>query len=244
MDEVGWRSGELLGLDLETTGIRRHVDVPVSFALVRFAGGRVVERRSGLIDPGRSIPAAATAIHGITTEHARGEGMALPAALELVAEAVLGAGAAGVPVVGMNLSYDLSMVDHQLRSYSGAGLLEAGWRGPALDVLVLDRRLDRYRPGARRLGNLCAHYGVVLTRAHEASADAEAAVTVLLALCDRFPHLAAMELAELTRLQATWHREWVARVAARRAEVGDAPLEDGADEWPLARPAELALGHP
>lgn len=238
----GWLTGELLGLDLETTGVRRHGDVPVSFALVRVAGGRVLGRRSGLVDPGRAIPAGATAIHGITTERARREGIGLPRAVELLAEGVLAAGEAGVPVVGMNLSYDLSMLDHQLRRCTGGGLLEAGWGGPALDVLVLDRRLDRYRPGTRRLGSLCTHYGVTLTSAHEAGADAEAAVAVLLALCDRFPELTAIELGELTRLQAGWHREWVARAAARRAETGGGPLEVGAEEWPVARPAELAAG--
>ncbi len=244
MGEGGWPSGTLLGLDLETTGVRRHGDVPVSFALVRYETGRAVARRSGIVDPGRPIPAGATAVHGITTERARREGMPLRAALELLRDALVEAGRTGVPVVGMNLSYDLSLLDHQLLVLTGAGLREAGWDGPVLDLLVLDRHLDRYRRGKRQLAHLCAHYAVALGSAHEAGADAEAAVLVLLALCERFPELAHLKLAELTRSQATWHRDWAADLAAHRARDGlplDVPHDDG---WPVARDGRLGARPP
>lgn len=243
MGRDGWHTGALLGLDLETTGVRRHGDVPVSFALVRVDGGQVTGRRAGLVDPGRAIPAAATAVHGITTERARREGMALGHALELLLGALLEAAADGVPVVGMNLSYDLSMLDHQLRLVTGSGLVDAGWDGPVLDVLVLDRHLDRYRPGKRQLAHLCAHYAVALDAAHEAGADAEAAVRVLLALCARYPDLATVEPAELTRRQASWHREWAERFAATRPAAASgqpaAPHDPAEGDWPVARPAPL-----
>lgn len=239
MAERSWWHGQLLAIDLETTGVQRHGDVPVSFALVRVAAGQVVERRLALVDPERPIPAAATAVLGISTEQARRDGLPLRAAVELLAEELLEAAEAGVPVVGMNLAYDLSLVDHQLRSCTGTGLAEAGWRGPALDVLVLDRHLDRHRAGGRRLVHLCEHYGVSLTAAHQAGADAEAAVLVLLALCDRYPVLPATGLAELTAQQATWHRSWVERVAAARAAAGGAPLAADEGDWPLARPAPV-----
>lgn len=63
-----WPSGELLGFDLETTGIDRFKDVPVSYALVYAVAGRIRVSWSGLIDPDRDIPEEATAAHGITTE--------------------------------------------------------------------------------------------------------------------------------------------------------------------------------
>ena len=72
-----WTSGEVLGLDFETTGIDRFNDVPVSYALVSVVDGVLVRSWSGLIDPGREIPADATEVHGITTERARAEGMPL-----------------------------------------------------------------------------------------------------------------------------------------------------------------------
>ena len=72
-----WPTGELLGLDFETTGVDRFNDVPVSYALVSVVEGIVIRSWSGLIDPGRDIPPGATAVHGISTERARDEGMPL-----------------------------------------------------------------------------------------------------------------------------------------------------------------------
>lgn len=233
----GWHTGELLGFDLETTGVRRHGDVPVSFALVRVVAGQVVERVRGLVDPGCEIPAAATAVHGITTTRARQEGMPLGKALVLLGAALGEAADRGTPVVGMNLAYDLSMLDHQLRLEHGTGLLERGWAGPALDVLVLDRHLDRFRPGKRRLAHLCAHYAVTLEAAHEAGADAEAAVLVLLALCERYPSVRELDVWELTRLQAEWHREWAWRHHEWLTSQGRRGLAPADADWPLARVA-------
>src|SRR5271157_1238225 len=84
LDGVGtWTSGEVLGLDFETTGVDRFNDVPVSYALVLVVRGIVVTSWSGLIDPGREIPAEATEVHGISTERARTEGMPLREAIGL-----------------------------------------------------------------------------------------------------------------------------------------------------------------
>ena len=95
LDSVGgWPTGEVLGLDFETTGIDRFNDVPVSYALVSVVEGVVVRSWSGLIDPGRDIPPEATAVHGISTERAREEGMPLHAAISLVSDAVVAASGA------------------------------------------------------------------------------------------------------------------------------------------------------
>ncbi|MCU1491497.1 MAG: polymerase subunit epsilon [Acidimicrobiaceae bacterium] len=230
---AGWHGGSLLGLDFETTGIDRRMDVPVSYALVPVVAGLPGEPQAALVDPGRSIPADATAIHGITTERARAEGQPLRDAVLEVAEAVLAAGRSGTPLVGMNLCFDLSILDHQLRALTGSGLAERGWRGPVLDVLVLDRHLDRYRKGKRRLEHLCAHYAVSIQRSHEAGADAMAAVGVLLALCERFPNLLEVELEELTEHQASWHREWATDYDAWRARSGLSRLDLDDFDWPL-----------
>lgn len=228
-----WHWGELLALDLETTGVDRRSDVPVSFALLAVSGGAVYERRVELIDPGREIPPEATAIHGITTDRARDEGRALPEAVGLLAEALFEAAARKVPIVGMNLAFDLSILDHQLRRLQGLGLVERGWRGPVLDVLVLDRHCDRYRKGKRRLAHLCAHYEVASGTCHEAGADAEAAVGVLLALCRRYPALLGLEPTDLTRHQASWHREWARGYHAWRVRSGLPGLLPDDFSWPL-----------
>ena len=177
-----WTAGEVFGFDFETTGIDRFNDVPVSYALVHVVGGVVLRSWSGLIDPGREIPVGATEVHGITTERARDEGMPLREAIGLVTDAVLSASRRGVPLVGMKLDYDLTILDTQAMRLGGRGIVERGWCGPVLDCVVIDRHFDRYRKGRRTLVNLCELYGIDITNAHDASADAIASVEVLFAL--------------------------------------------------------------
>lgn len=231
---TSWVDGELLCFDLETTGTDRFSDVPVSLALLRFAGGVVVERTVGLIDPGRPIPAEATAVHGITTEQARRDGMALHAAIELVAGGLVNASRRGVPVVGVKLDYDLTMVDVLCRAADGRGLPERGWSGPVLDALVLDRHVDRYRKGRRTLVDLCQHYGVSIDRAHSADGDAAAAAAVLLSMAGRYEELSEASLNELHLGQVEYHREWVVSYDEWRRGRGLEPLDPRESSWPLA----------
>jgi DNA polymerase III subunit epsilon len=159
-----WTAGEVLGFDFETTGVDRFNDVPVSYALVLAVEGVVLTSWSGLVDPGREIPAEATAVHGISTERARTEGMPLDEAIALVADAVVAASRRGVPLVGMKLDYDLTILETQARVLLGPGIVDRGWRGPVLDAVVLDRHFDRYRKGRRTLAHLCAEYGIDIGR--------------------------------------------------------------------------------
>jgi DNA polymerase-3 subunit epsilon len=128
--------GEVLGFDFETTGVDRFNDVPVSYALVTLMAGERVATSAGLIDPGRAIPSGATEVHGISTERARAEGMPLNEAMEMIAAAVVSASVRGVPLVGMKLDYDLTILDTQSRTLCGRGLPERGWCGPVLDAVA------------------------------------------------------------------------------------------------------------
>ena len=229
-----WHEGELVGFDLETTGVDRFSDVPVSFALLRVDGGAVVHREAGLIDPGRPIPEGATAIHGITTAQARGEGQPLDESVTMLADALVAASEREVPVVGMNVEYDLTILDVQCRRLDGRGLAERGFTAPVLDALVLDRHFDRFRKGRRRLGDLCAHYQVTIVNAHDASADAEATVGVLAAMCRQFPELCAQPPADLHRSQIQWHRQWATSYDTWRQKRGLEPLDPRDFDWPLA----------
>jgi len=229
-----WVDGELLSFDLETTGTDRFSDVPVSLALLRLSRGVVLERTVGLVDPGRPIPDEATAVHGITTEQARRDGMALHAAIELVADALVDASRRGVPVVGVKLDYDLTMVDVLCRAIDGRGLPERGWTGPVLDALVLDRHVDRYRKGRRTLVDLCELYGVTIGRAHSADCDAAAAAAVLLAMAGRYEELSGASLNELHLGQVEYHREWVVSYDEWRRGRGLESLDPREESWPLA----------
>ena len=238
--EAPWRE-HLLAFDLETTGVDRFADVPVSYAFVEVRAGVAVKRDGSLVDPGREIPPGATAVHGITSERARREGVPLGIAVRRIAETLLEASSDGVPVVGMKLDYDLTMVDSCYRRETGRGLADNGFRGPVLDALVLDRHLDRYRRGRRTLVDLCAHYGVFIEQAHDASADAKAAAEVVLALCDRYPELRRVSPGELFVSQQGWHRAWVESFAQWRSHKGLHPMDDEDAAWPIAS-APRALG--
>jgi DNA polymerase-3 subunit epsilon len=231
---VPWPHGELLGFDLETTGVDRFSDVPVSFALTTWREGVVVESSTHLIDPGREIPEGASAIHGISTERARSEGWPLAETVVLIADHLIEASRRGVPVTGIKLDYDLTMLDVQCRAVDGRGLAERGWTGPVLDALVLDRRLDRYRRGRRTLGHLCLHYGVEIGQAHDALADAQASIGVLLAMSRRFPELFGADPSELYAAQVGWHREWTRSYDAWRRSDGQTPLDPREWIWPVA----------
>jgi DNA polymerase-3 subunit epsilon len=229
-----WVTGEMLGFDFETTGVDRFHDVPVSYALVTVVAGEVVSTASGLIDPGRDIPAGATAVHGISTERARDEGMPLAEAMDVITDVVVSASQRGVPIVGMKLDYDLTILDTQATRLSGRGLAARGWNGPVLDAVVLDRHVDKYRKGSRTLAALCGLYGVEILNAHDASADAIASVGVLLALGARYRELRNSELGALHQSQIDWHRDWAEGYDKWRVGKGMTPMDARDYLWPLA----------
>jgi len=235
-----WVTGEVLGFDFETTGVDRFNDVPVSYALVHAVAGRILVTWSGIIDPGRDIPEEATAVHGITTERARTDGMPLEQAIGLVSDAVVSAGRRGVPLVGMKLDYDLTILEVQAQRLVGIGPVGLGWHGPVLDAIVLDRHYDRYRKGRRTLADLCDHYGVELGNAHDACADAIASIRVLYALAARRRELRTGNPATLHRAQVHWHRQWAIGYDEWRMSEGMIPIDPRDYVWPVAPRASSA----
>ena len=231
-----WHDGPLVGFDTETTGVDVAGDRIVTAAVVRrdATGTRV---RTWLVDPGIAIPEAATAVHGISTEQARAAGRPPREALEEIASALVATWRAGIPVVVFNACYDLSLLDAELRRNGLPTVPQRLGRaaGPVIDPLVLDRAEDRYRCGKRRLGDMCALYGVATPEAlHAAHVDVAATLDLLDRLVDRFPHLADLDLATLQAYQEHAHLAWAASFNAWRDEQGlSGP---GAEpDWPVRR---------
>jgi DNA polymerase-3 subunit epsilon len=233
-----WLNGSLLAFDIETTGLDVDRDVPVSVAFVRAEGRRIVKRASFLVDPGCQIPEAAVAVHGITTEMARTDGVPLDVAARRIAGSLHKAAAAHTPVVVMNGRFDLSMSDSLCIRQGLGGLEDLGLL--VVDVLVLDRHVDRYRRGQRTLTALCEHYGAALLNAHDAASDASATLRVLGKMMDCYPEIADTEIKELTALQSDWYREQVQSLVEYRARVGQPPLDDADESWPFRGSRALA----
>ena len=227
-----WIDGELLAFDLETTGVDKFEDVPVSFALVWFEDHEVVRTRAELVNPEREIPEGASAIHGISTERAMAEGLAMSDAVSEVADALLDASRRGVPVVGFNLQYDLTMIDARLKVLRRPGLLESGWRGPVLDPMVIERFLDGRLFGTK-LSNVCSDYGVVNEAAHDAAGDAIASLRVLEGQTKKYHRLLATDLERMTVVQSEWHAAWASEMDAYLSSKGGGIRTDEFD-WPLA----------
>ena len=221
---------DLLGVfDLETTGIDVETSRIVSAHVgVIDASGAVVEERTWLADPGIDIPAQASAVHGITTERARAEGR--PAA-EVVAEVV----AALEDLVGRalaitiyNAPYDLSLLHHEAVRHGVAPLHEPV---PIIDPLVLDRAVDKYRKGKRTLEAAAAFYGVDLTDAHDAGADAVAAGRIAQALAGKYGAQLAIAGADLHALQVGWCAEQSASFQDYMRRTKD-PAFTSSGAWP------------
>lgn len=202
-----WHTEPLLAWDLETTGVNVETARIVTAAVVRTEG----DQRLWLADPGIDIPAEATAVHGVTTEQARLNGRRAVTVVGEIAQTLVRHMAAGTPVIAMNASYDLTVLDRELRRYGLATLDELLGRpvGPVIDPLVLDRAADKYRPGSRKLEALCAHYGIHLGEAHTAGADAQAALDVALKIAEKYPEL-QVAAERLHTWQVAWYERWAA----------------------------------
>ena len=219
---MSWIDGPLLGFDTETTGIDTQTDRIVTAALVR-RDATGTHRRTWLIDPGVEIPQVASAIHGITTAEARAHGARPVDALEEIAATIADALTAGTPLVAYNASYDLSILDAELRRHGLTTIPErtGGPTEPVIDPLVLDRHEDRYRRGKRKLVDLCGVYAVVDPGTlHTADADVVATLDVLAQLVARFPHLAELDLAHLHARQVAAHRVWAEGFNSWRSSQG------------------------
>ncbi|BBB00827.1 putative DNA polymerase III epsilon subunit [Actinacidiphila reveromycinica] len=206
---MAWHEDLLVGFDLETTGTDPRQARIVTAAVTEVKAGEPVRHRGWLADPGVPIPAETTAIHGVSTARATAEGRPAAEVVAEVADALRGYWAARVPVVVYNAPFDLTLLDEELARYALPRLTAGdGTAGPVIDPLVIDRALDRYRRGKRTLEAACGVYGVVLDGAHEAGADALAAVRVARALALRFAEAGEADLWELQERQREWYAAW------------------------------------
>ncbi|ANW21799.1 3'-5' exonuclease [Streptomyces clavuligerus] len=240
---MAWHGEPLVGFDLETTGTDPREARIVTAAVVEARAGEPVRRRTWLADPGVRIPAQASAIHGITSERAAAEGRPAREVADEVAAELCGYWARGVPVVAYNAAFDLSLLAAEIRRYGLPSLSDRlGGRptGPVIDPYTIDRAVDRYRKGKRTLEAVSAEYGVPLEDAHDATADALAAVRVAGALALRHPSVAALDPARLHERQIVWYAEWAADFQAflRRKGEADAVVDP---HWPLREPAPLTV---
>lgn len=214
----------MLAIDLETTSADPEHARIVTAAAVLVDGGRVIER-SWLSDvDGHEIPAQATAIHGVTTARAYAEGRPAREVIWGVLEAIT-TRPSGASVVAFVARYDLTVIDREAHRHGLPGLNVS----QVVDPHVIDKHLDRYRPGPRTLAATCAHYQrdrslLDLDAAHSATADALAAARLAYVL-GRWGRVIRrvrneQEAAELAGLEARWEAVRCDLSALHEAQAG------------------------
>ncbi|MFH1809227.1 MAG: 3'-5' exonuclease [Pseudomonadota bacterium] len=161
-------------LDLETTGTSLVEDRVVEIAIVTLYPDGHRERWVTRVNPGRSIPAASSAIHGIRDEDVRESPR-----FEQIAPEVLRM-LTDVDVGGYNaLRFDLPLLQ---KEFERAGVAPREPLRHVVDPQVIFHRMEpRDLSAAVRL--YCGHE---LVDAHGALADAEATLDVLLAQVEHY----------------------------------------------------------
>lgn len=216
--------------DTETTGLDlREARIVTACVVELGADGNVVGQNvEWLADPEIEIPEVAAAVHGVTTEFARANGRPAAEVVAEVLDALRGFMQRGIPVVAYNAPYDFTILKYEALRH---GLEPIAEPFPILDPLVIDKAVDRYRKGKRRLENAAEVYGVALDDAHNATADAIAAGRVMQAIATRFAEKLPADVAELHKLQQTWADQQAESFAQWLREKGETVVADSG--WPI-----------
>ena len=173
-------------LDTETTGLDARTARVVQIGALRFAGGSTeyTEKFERLVNPGISIPRAASAIHGISDAQVQQEPKFAAVAPEL--EAFVGSAV----LIGHTTSYDVTVLKEE---YARAG---RPWSAPrTLDVRIL---AEFVQPTLAQydLERLCAWLGIEIQDRHTAMGDAVATARVFGALVPLLRQRGVRTLAE------------------------------------------------
>jgi DNA polymerase-3 subunit epsilon len=232
-----WTLRPMMAVDTETTSAdpmsARIVTACVS--MIDLVDTVKVETRTWLLDPEIEIEEGAAEVHGITTEKARAEGQNYAKGYAEIRSAIESGWANGYLACLYNAAFDLTLIDQEGRRLGYDKLAV----GNVIDGFVIDRALDPYRKGRRRLENACEHYGVKLDGAHQADADAIAAARLAWKLPRVYGELVKLTPEELHRRQVKWHFE-------RQADFKKYLVSQGKDasdvngDWPVRQTLKVA----
>lgn len=223
-----WSQSRLVGFDLETTGVDPSTARIVTAAFVESTNNS----RTWLADPGVEIPEPARAVHGITTEFAQANGAPVADVVAELCTVLADLRSEGAVVVGHNIVYDLSVMAAEVKRHQPhidfAALLPT-----IVDTFVLDKRVEQFRRGKRTLTETAKRWKVTLLDAHDAAADALAALDISRALAESSEEIANLTRAEVMAAQGDWKRAQAADLQSWLRKKGNAEaVVDGS--WPMS----------
>ena len=234
---LSWHELPRASFDLETTGRDPQLARIVTASIILVNGsGDVLTHHEWLVDPGVEIPDEAAAIHGISTEKARNEGIPAAEAVSQISTVLTDTFAAGIPVLAFNAAYDFTVLAREAERHGCTAPVPF----PVIDPYILDKQADRFRRGKRTLTAMAEHYSVAFENAHTSAADVMATLAVGTAVARAFPVM-AQDAGTMHALQVQWAAEQTASFQAylRRRDPG-AVIEGS---WPL-KPAPLGIPTP
>jgi len=231
---AAWFSDRGLAFDTETTAPDPELALLVSATAVEVGPKGADRRGQWLVNPGVPIPAEASAIHGISDDIAA-TGWNLAEAVPEISEVLLEGWRHGLPLIAMNASYDLTVMQ-RARARLGLPPLTLG---PVLDPLVIDRGVDPYRKGKRTLTHLAAHYGVKQEGAHSSSGDALCAARVVWKQARVYAALARFDLDQMQAWQRDAHAAWATNYQQHLRGKGDLSAVISTD-WPVRQSTKEA----
>ncbi|RMF82358.1 MAG: DEAD/DEAH box helicase [Chloroflexi bacterium] len=207
--------GELVAIDLETTGLNAKSDAIIEVGAARFKDGEIIDRYSTLVNPQRELPSFITQLTGIQPDEltdAPTIETVLPAIQTFVGDA---------PIIGHNVRFDTGFLYQQ-------GILK---HNPCIDTYelasVLMPRTPRYS-----LGSLTTEIGIDLGQAHRALDDACGAGLLYWYLWKKVLDLPYTILFEIVR--AGDGHDWDARAvfeAALRERQSDAESQSSFEQF-------------
>lgn len=162
-----------LCLDVETTGFSpMSGDRVVSVCAIEVGPAGAISRFEAVVNPGRSIPPAASAVHGIRDAHVRDKPRFAEIAVDLAAYV------GDRRVLGYNLRFDLRFLVAEFKRARVP--LPPGLVQPGIDVMAVVQALRGTR---MKLWQACEAFGVDLSglSAHSASGDAMATALLFIA---------------------------------------------------------------
>lgn len=150
---------KFVAFDLETTGIKPLSDMIVEIGAVLFDGSRAVKTYGTLIDPGRPIPADASAVNGISDDMVKGK----PCIADVLGDFADFCG--DLPLVAHNAPFDFKFLLEDVKLHRAVAP-----KGVVIDTLPLARKVF---PGLAnyKLWTLVRHFNFPSGTFHRAEED-------------------------------------------------------------------------
>jgi DNA polymerase-3 subunit epsilon len=160
--------GKLIGFDTETTGIDPKTDKILSIAYTRGSDSEDIAIR--YLNWDVDVPEEASAVNGLTREKLAEIGEEPAVVLREVAEYLTSSPA---NLMAYNVAFDIKMLYWDLLEVGESDLARALVQKTVVDPLVIDRALDQYRKGGRKLIDVAKAFGAKYDDIdlHEADSD-------------------------------------------------------------------------